>query len=124
MPKQTGERRHFQRIASDKAATLRTADAEYLGTVLDVLLRGVLLQLANDARLDEGDKVQVRIRLDDQQDTIEMSGEIKHVAGRHIGLRCNSLDLDSANRLRRMVELNLGDHRLLERDLAELIRSD
>jgi hypothetical protein len=61
--------------------------------------------------------------LDGEQHLIEMSGEVMHVAGRRIGVRCSGLDLDSARRLRRMVELNLDDHRLLERDLAELIRA-
>ena len=123
MSEQSGERRHLQRIASDKPAVLYADNAEYAGTVLDVSLRGLLLELADDRPPADGASVQVRIMLDGEQHLIEMSGEVMHVAGRHIGVRCSGLDLDSARRLRRMVELNLDDHRLLERDLAELIRA-
>jgi len=123
MSEQSGERRHLQRIASDKPAVLCADNAEYAGTVLDVSLRGLLLELADDRPPADGASVQVRIMLDGEQHLIEMSGEVMHVAGRRIGVRCSGLDLDSARRLRRMVELNLDDHRLLERDLAELIRA-
>lgn len=123
MSEQSGERRHLQRIASDKPAVLYADNAEYAGTVLDVSLRGLLLELADDRPPADGASVQVRIMLDGEQHLIEMSGEVMHVAGRRIGVRCSGLDLVSARRLRRMVELNLDDHRLLERDLAELIRA-
>ena len=124
MPEQSGERRHFQRIASDKPAVLHTDDTEYPGTVLDMSLRGVLLQLADDISPADGAHVQVRIMLDGEQHVIEMSGKIMHAAGRRIGVHCSALDLHNAGRLRRMVELNLDDNRLLERDLVELIRAD
>jgi hypothetical protein len=38
-----------------------------------------------------------------------------------VGLRCDRLDVDSMSHLRRLVELNLGDPALLERDLQSLI---
>ena len=123
MSEQSGERRHFQRIASDKPAVLHSDNAEYPGTVLDMSLCGVLLELADDIPPADAASVQVRIMLDGEQQVIEMSGEIVHLAGRRIGVHCSGLDLNSAGRLRRMVELNLDDHRLLERDLAELIRA-
>jgi hypothetical protein len=37
-------------------------------------------------------------------------------------LRCDSIDLDSITHLRRLVELNAGDPRELDRELAILIR--
>ena len=43
--------------------------------------------------------------------------------GLHTGLLCKGIDLDSVTHLRRLIELQLGDPALLERDLAELIQS-
>ena len=37
-----------------------------------------------------------------------------------LGLVCRSIDLDSVTHLRRLLELQLGDPTLLERDLAAL----
>jgi hypothetical protein len=36
---------------------------------------------------------------------------------------CRSIDLDTVTHLRRLIELQLGDPALLERDLAELTHS-
>ena len=49
-----------------------------------------------------------------------MRMEIVHTEGPSMGLRCDSIDLDSVTHLRRLIELQLGDPALLERDLAEL----
>lgn len=64
---------------------------------------------------------------DDDQPCIRMLAEVVHIepasalAPACVGLRCSSLDLDSATHLRRLVELNLGDPALLERELATLL---
>jgi len=50
-----------------------------------------------------------------------MSTEVAHAEGHHTGLRCRAIDLDSVTHLRRLIELQLGDPALLERDLAELM---
>ena len=47
-----------------------------------------------------------------------------HVDGANVGLRCDNIDLDSITHLRRLVELNVGDHNILERDLASLINDE
>lgn len=38
-----------------------------------------------------------------------------------LGFECQHIDLDSISHLRRLVELNLGDEELLERELALLV---
>ncbi len=121
MPEITEERRRFDRIATDKAVSLRQGETLLSGTVLDISLRGLLLELQGDWQPEIGAPVKAEIHLDQQADTIAMDGEIAHIEGRHIGMRCVGLDLDSASRLRRMVELNLQDDRLLERNLAQLL---
>jgi hypothetical protein len=67
----------------------------------------------------------VDITLDDQGEAvIHMSGEIAHIEGPHIGIVCHQLDLDSATLLRRIVELNLADPDLLERELHAMVDAD
>ena len=39
----------------------------------------------------------------------------------HLGLFCHHIDIDSITHLRRLIELNLGDETLLQRELAELL---
>jgi len=45
---------------------------------------------------------------------------VAHVEGGRVGLRRTHIDIESVTHLRRLVELNLGDPALLERELHEL----
>lgn len=115
------ERRHFHRVATDKPVVVHCGGEEHCGTVRDISLHGLLFDACDDWQPVSGQRVNVHVRLDDEMWFIDMYGEIAHVAGSLIGLHCIGIDLESASRLRRMIELNLADQALLERDLAELI---
>ena len=121
MPESSQDRRRFQRIITDKPIVVRSQDGEHHGTTLDLSLRGLLLESTDRWQPQTGSPVRVRIRLDDDTCCIDMDGTVAHVEGGHIGIRLAGVDIDSAARLRRMVELNLGDHDLLERELTELV---
>jgi hypothetical protein len=123
MNEASSERRRFDRVATDKAITVDTPQGKADGVVVDISLRGALLDLGGDWRPGNGDAVRAHIRLDDGDCCIDFEGEVAHVEGERVGLHCLVLDLDSASRLRRLVELNLADPELLERNLAELINS-
>ena len=121
MPELTDERRRFHRIATDKPVSVQVGDAFHTGTVLDISLQGLLLESAENWNPAIGTRVRAGIHLDADMPGIHMDGEIAHIDGRRVGLRCVGIDLQSASMLRRMVELNLGDGELLERDLSQLI---
>ena len=55
------------------------------------------------------------------RDQISMETRVAHEQGRYIGLLCLAIDLDSITHLRRLVELNLCDPNLLEREVSVLI---
>ncbi len=124
MPDTHDDRRRFHRIATDKPVELAIGDRSYSGTVLDISLRGLLFLSTADAQPQHGDQAKAHIKLDDELCCIDLVGEVAHVQGRRIGMHCTSMDLDSAARLRRMVELNLADNALLERELTQLIAGD
>ena len=63
---------------------------------------------------------QLTIPLAETGNHIAMSTEVAHTEGLHTGLLCRGIDLDSVTHLRRLIELQLGDPALLERDLGEL----
>ena len=121
MPEASHERRRFHRIATDKPVTVKADDGPHEGITLDVSLRGLLIEPSDGWIPDSGGNVSARVRLDDDLCCIDMDGQIVHVENGRIGISVTSVDVDSASRLRRMVELNLGDEADLERDLAQLI---
>ena len=114
------ERRHFVRVSFDAPALLTTATDAFSVHVLDLSLKGALIMAPAEAALEAGMLCQITIPLAETGNHIAMSTEVAHVQGLHIGLLCRGIDLDSVTHLRRLIELQLGDPALLERDLGEL----
>ncbi len=50
-----------------------------------------------------------------------MDGDVAHQRGRQVGIRCDELDLESVQHLRRILEVNVGDEELVLRELGELV---
>jgi hypothetical protein len=115
------ERRQFHRIAGDKPVVVHAGEGAHGGTLRDISLRGLLFDADDAWQPSVGERVHVHVRLDDEMWFIDMVGEVAHVDGSRIGLRGIGIDLESATRLRRMVELNLADQALLERDIEQLL---
>ena len=114
------ERRHFVRVGFDATALLTTASDAFSVHVMDLSLKGALLRVPAQADLEAGMLCQLTIPLAETGNHIAMSTEVAHVEGLYTGLLCRSIDLDSVTHLRRLIELQLGDPALLERDLGEL----
>ncbi len=118
----TQDQRHFHRIAHDASASLESGGVTRACRILDVSFKGCLIQLSSDWTLDADQDHALTIHLAPGQD-IRMHVRLAHQDGNLVGLRCIELDLDSATELRRLVEFNLGNPALLERELHALIQS-
>ena len=86
----------------------------------DISLKGALLKVPEGWTGKSGDHCQLRLNLAGNA-TISMGATIAHVAGRRVGLHCDNIDIDSVTHLRRLVALNSGDPRVLDRELAVLL---
>ncbi|AVS81091.1 PilZ domain-containing protein [Paracidovorax avenae] len=116
------ERRHYVRVAFEAPARLAVSGhGTFDVQVLDVSLRGALLELPAGQALPRGAPCALSIPLMAGEEQIAMSGELVHVEGHCAGLQGHTMDLDSATHLRRVIELQLGDPALLERDLQTLV---
>jgi hypothetical protein len=115
----TKERRQFSRILFDAWAELRQGDKSWQATVVDLSLNGLLVGEPMDWDIDETKSLVAAIRLDASA-TIQMTVLWRHYRDGQIGFECDHIDIDSISNLRRLVELNLGDPALLERQLGAL----
>jgi hypothetical protein len=115
------ERRRFSRIAFHRPAELDVHGERMPCELLDVSLKGALVEVPASAGARAGDAATLTITLGAADATIRMSGNVAHREGVQVGVRCVEIDLDSIAHLRRLVELNLGDEDLLERELSSLV---
>lgn len=123
------QRRRFSRVLFNAAATIHVGAGEHACTIHDLSFRGALLHLddapvAADAGVAAGAPCCLELRLGDDNDLIRMEAVVAHVAGERLGIRCNAIDLDSISHLRRLVELNVGDEAVLQRDFAALFSAN
>lgn len=114
------ERRQFARVAFDVKAELITTQTALQAQVLDLSLKGALLQLPAASGVSVGTPCLLKLTLADGETAISMAGEIAHVHGDRAGMLCRSIDIESITHLRRLIEMNLGDASLVERELAAL----
>ncbi len=117
----TDERRQYSRIAFHTPARLVLDDGDIDVLVLDISLKGALIDLPADKAVVPGATGTLHVILAEVEDRISMSIRVAHKIDSRAGLLCLAIDIDSVTHLRRLVELNLADPELLERELSALI---
>ncbi len=113
------EQRRFSRIAFDAPATVTQHAHEWQTRVIDLSLKGVLVKALEDHEVTADTEATVTVQLDGSTGII-MQCRMAHSEPGRCGFHCEHIDLDSITHLRRLVELNLGDEELLERELSRL----
>lgn len=116
----TDERRHFSRIFFTAEVKLQCGDNEFTCRLLDISLKGALLDIENQPSSFQSEVCRLIVPLGEDEEIV-MKGGIVHMEENHLGMRCSEVDLESMTNLRRLVELNLGDSAMLDRELTELL---
>jgi predicted component of type VI protein secretion system len=111
--------RQFSRIPFEVSVTLEQDQHRWETRLLDISLHGALIETPANFEPVEGQPHQLTVHLEGGPD-IRMDVEVAHKEGMQLGLRCAHIDVESITHLRRLVELNLGDPDLLERELSAL----
>lgn len=114
------ERRRFSRILFNANAQLLLPSGDLDVEVIDLSLKGAMVRPQTPAYVQMGTHGTLKLRLDALAATIRMEVTIVHHQGEQYGLACREIDLDSITHLRRLIELNLGDEALLNREIQAL----
>ena len=115
-------KRKFSRLPFKSGASVTLSDDPEVIHVdlIDISLKGALVEFAPVRELPLETPVVLRLELVDSKIAIEMKTRVAHVNEGRIGLRCYSIDLESMTHLRRVMELNLGDSTVWEREVLQL----
>ncbi|MCW8879954.1 MAG: PilZ domain-containing protein [Kangiellaceae bacterium] len=117
----TDERRRFNRVEFKSDATIFVDSQPVNCEIIDISLAGTLLKLKQPTEVELGTSYTLDMPLDGDENVISMQVELVNQRDDRLGLKCSHIDLDSITLLRRLVELNLGQPELLERDFASLV---
>lgn len=119
MHNSTNDQRRFHRIFYKANAQLSCEGQSWPCEIHDLSLNGCLLNFPKPWNGDSSRSYKLILQLSEEVD-ITMELIVSHTTDHNVGFKCTHIDFDSISRLRRLVELNLGDNDLLERDLQAL----
>ncbi|MFP6833023.1 Cyclic diguanosine monophosphate-binding protein [Pseudomonas fluorescens] len=120
MSEHPANRRRFKRIAFDASTELSQGEYIWPVKLIDLSLKGLLIERPEPWLGDKSKDFLVDIHLSDDVD-IEMDVQLAHEEKGQLGFVCRHISLESIQRLRRLIELNLADEAELERELGALI---
>lgn len=111
--------RKFRRIPFDGEVRVYTGSAMAGTRLIDISLKGALVDRPPGWEAKAGQIQRLELRVGSGV-IISVGTTVAHVDEGEIGYRFERMDLDSFARLKRLIELNLGDPELLNRELAAL----
>jgi PilZ domain len=115
------DKRQFNRIAFDAPVTLHSDDGDWGTTLIDISLKGVLILRPDNWDYSNNEEFNISVELDGHDSEINMNVKQVHIENETLGLQCVSIDLESVAILKRLVELNLGDEQILDREIANMM---
>ena len=120
MTEHHAERRRFKRIAFDAQTELRQGTQRWPVKLVDVSLKGLLIEKPHPWRGDSTQPFNVDVKLSPEHDVV-MEVQLAHDDQGQLGFECIHIGVESATHLRRLIELNLGDPEELNRELGALL---
>jgi len=115
------EDRNSQRVAFDTLVEFESSECHHVCELYDISLQGALIGACSGATPDTGTPCKLIIKLDeDGAVKIVMHGTIAHKIENRVGIYCEEIDEVSMSHLRKLVEYNLGDVELVNRDFESL----
>ncbi len=120
MSEHAADRRRFKRIAFDAKTELSQGEYIWPVKLIDLSLKGLLIEKPEPWLGNPEWHFLVEVHLTDEV-AIKMDVQLTHDDHGQLGFVCKHISLESIERLRRLIELNLGDPEELERELGALI---
>lgn len=115
-------KRQFQRVLFNHDASLTCNGHQWSTNVIDLSLRGLSCTKPKNVTFEIDQLMTLSIQLAQEQ-VIIMEAVIIHNEKGVLGMRCTRIDINSISELRRLVQLNLADEGLLQRDIEHLALS-
>lgn len=115
------ERRRFFRVIFSTPAQLCQGERCWQVKLLDLSLQGALVEQPEDWPETVTGRFELSFALAGSDIEIHMEVESSHAGKNRLGLYCHHIDIDSVSHLKRLIELNVGNADMLQRELAHLL---
>lgn len=117
--------RRFARVEIPLPVRIRCPEKTLRGTILDVSLKGILIDLDVPGSLSHdcvANPLEIQILSDpDQTVLVELTARIVRETDRSLALAWSSIELDALTHLRELLQYNGVEEHQLSRELSELL---
>jgi len=117
------DRRRFTRFAFDAEAELLVEGQAQPVQLVDISLHGFLINQPQGFSGSEAATYLLKVHLSGNEVVLDLPAKLVRREPPYLGFVCGDLELDTITHLRRLVELNLGDQALLDRELEHLLHT-
>jgi hypothetical protein len=115
----SNNRRHFSRIHINRPILLAQGDKNWTARLIDLSMVGLMIEQPADWDADVGQWLDATLTLDDNS-SIHMTVNWRRSHNNQLGFEYEHIDIDSIIQLRRLLIDQLGDEKLLARELEAL----
>ncbi len=110
----------FRHFLFEGTVRLYSGTAMWNSSLIDLSLKGMLIQRPSDwAPAGKGSRYRLDLRLEGGI-MISMGAALADDNGQRLAFECSKIDLNSFAQLKRLIELNLGNVELLNREISAL----
>jgi len=119
------DKRNYARVQFVEKAQVKYAGSTVECCVLDISLKGVLLQFSTESLPDISEKQEVVILMElaGSDICLEFHAHASHFDDHTIGFCFTTMDSESITHLRRLLELNTGDPEEIDRELSYMVNN-
>ena len=114
----SSNRRNFSRVQFDSWAILVKDRYEVKASLIDIALKGALVKLDEGLDLKMHELCEFRLHFNGTDLVLNIKAELVYKNDQQMGFKFIEMELDTLTHLRRLLELNLGDSELVQRELS------
>ncbi|MCG6117246.1 MAG: PilZ domain-containing protein [Aquimonas sp.] len=118
-PESNGGQRRYSRFPLEGSVRIYSGSAMWQATLIDLSIRGALVSRPQGFEASPANRFRLDLRLEGGP-MIGMAVSLSRLEPEALAFSCERIDLDSFLRLKRAIELNLGNAGLLSRELSVL----
>ncbi|NIA19268.1 MAG: hypothetical protein GWP07_02385 [Xanthomonadaceae bacterium] len=115
------EKRYFKRVNFPAEVQVVCNENILHGDLLDISLKGALINIPEPGILQVGHQATIRIYLSSTAISITAEADVVHRRGGDFGFRFFKIDAESIGHLRRLLELNLGNSKEVNSELEYIL---
>ena len=117
------KRRHFSRVKFDADINLKFNEINFRGHLIDISLKGALIEYTDDIDLKKEDRGELIVTLGDSDIILKINVTVMYHNNFELGVRFGEMELETVMHLRRLVELNIGDSEKVRDELFFLVHT-